>query len=322
MSLTRVAVLRGGPSDEYEVSLRTGNEVLRNLSDDRYRPIDVFISRDGIWHMQGAPRQPEEIVRHADVVFNALHGSYGEDGKVQKILDDHRIPYTGSRSLSSAIAMNKVLTKQEMGKAGIKTPLYSTIRRDQDIEKRALGIFRSLPHPSVVKPADSGSSLGVTIAQDFESLLQGIYHAFEMSDTVIIEEYIKGREATCGVIDGFRGQRIYPLLPVEIIPVSSVFFDYDAKYSGGTKEICPGNFSNDEKRVIQQMAADAHHALGLRHYSRSDFIVHPRRGIYFLEVNTLPGLTAESLFPKSLNAVGSHLPEFLDHVITQAIDQR
>jgi D-alanine-D-alanine ligase len=318
---TRVAVLRGGPSEEYDVSLNTGKEVLSNLP-DTYHPIDIFISKEGEWHIHGIPKKPEEIVPHVDVFFNALHGSYGEDGKVQKILDHHNVPYTGSGALASAIAMNKVLTKRELLKHGVKMPVYTTITLGQDIDKRAFSIFRTMPMPAVVKPADQGSSIGVTIARDFESLLQGIYKALEISDTAIVEEYIQGREATCGVVEDFRGQKTYALLPVEIIPGKSTFFDYDEKYSGTCTELCPGNFSSEEKRIIQNAAAIAHRAIDLRHYSRSDFIVHPKRGVYFLEVNTLPGLTSESLFPKSLKAVGATLPEFLDHVITQTLDRR
>ena len=231
MTRTRVAVLRGGPSGEYDVSLKTGGAVLSNLP-EKYQPIDVFISKEGTWHMHGVRKLPEEVILHTDVVFNALHGSYGEDGKVQKLLDAFQIPYTGSRTLPSAIAMNKVMTKREIWKHGIKTPLYSTIHISHDIPKRALAIFRTLPQPSVVKPSDAGSSLGTTLARSFEEMLQGVYRALEFSDTVIVEEYVSGREATCGVVDGFRGQKLYALFPVEIQPKGSPFFDYEAKYSG------------------------------------------------------------------------------------------
>lgn len=315
---TKVAVLRGGPSPEYEVSLKTGQEVLRHLP-SYYRPLDVFISRDGSWHRDGVARPPEEILRGVDVVWNALHGEYGEDGTVQKLLEDLGVPYSGSGTLSSAMAMNKVMAKREVWKEGIKVPVYSTVHISHDIPLRARAIFRTIPQPSMVKPLDAGSSLGVSVAASFEDLLTGIYKALHFSETAIIEEYITGREATCGVIDNFRGQNVYTLFPVEIRLKGPRFFDYKAKYSGASEEICPGNFSNEEKRLIQHAAARVHQILNLRHYSRSDFIVHPRRGVYFLEVNTLPGLTSESLFPKSLRAAGSDLPEFLDHVISSVL---
>jgi len=168
----------------------------------------------------------------------------------------------------------------------------------------------------------NGSSVGVSIAKSHRELLQGIGNAFEYSSKVLIEEYIRGREATCGVVDNFRGEKIYSLFPVEIIhPKDNPFFDYDAKYSGKTQEICPGNFSQRDKNEIQRIAKEVHSIMGLRDYSRSDFIVSPY-GIYFLEVNTLPGMSKESLLPKSLNAGGISTPSFLDHIVGLALSRK
>lgn len=319
MNKIRVGVLRGGPSNEYEVSLKTGGNVLKSLP-EKYLPIDIFIDRDGIWHVQGVPHKPHEAFEKVDAVVNALHGEYGEDGKVQKILDTFSIPYTGSKTLPSAIGMNKALAKNIFKSHGIKTPFYKVESKSDDIDGLAINLFHTFPMPAVVKPIASGSSVGVSIAYTFQGLKDALSKAFEYSDKALVEEYIKGREATCGVVDKFRGDDFYSLLPIEIIkPEKSDFFDYDAKYCGGSQEICPGNFSQSEKEAIQELAVAAHKVLGLRHYSRSDFIISPRRGIYILEVNTLPGLTSESLLPKSLNAVGCSLPDFLDHLITLAL---
>lgn len=317
---TRVAVLRGGPSSEYEVSLKSGDTVLKNLP-PKYEGIDVFISKDGAWHIHGIERSPAEALKHADVAFIALHGQYGEDGKVQRVLEHIGIPFTGSRAFESAVAMNKHHTKGALKalKDKVKFAAHKLFTRDEVREKGAHEIFRLIPHPSIVKPAAAGSSVGVTVVRTFFDLEQALEKALEHSDSVIIEELIEGREATCGVLDGFRGEKHYALLPVEIIPHrESAFFDYEAKYGGRSQEICPGNFDESAKRAIQEAAQAIHRELGLRHYSRSDFIVHPKRGVYFLEANTLPGLTSESLLPKSIHAVGSSLPEFIDHVITLA----
>ncbi|HEY0908058.1 MAG TPA: D-alanine--D-alanine ligase [Candidatus Paceibacterota bacterium] len=316
----RVAVLRGGPSSEYEVSLKTGDTVLKNLP-PKYEGIDIFISKDGVWHVHGIEKKPADALKHADVAFVALHGQFGEDGKVQRILEHLGIPFTGSQSLPSAIAMNKHLTKgglkRLMGK--VKMAAHKIFTREDVAAKGAHAIFREIPHPSIVKPLSAGSSVGVTVVRDFFTLEKAIAAALEHSDSIIIEEFIEGREATCGVLDHFRGEKQYALLPVEIVPHSaSPFFDYQAKYGGGSLEICPGNFDEATKRALQEASQAVHAELGLRHYSRSDFIVHPKRGVYFLEVNTLPGLTTESLLPKSINAVGSSMSEFLDHVITLA----
>jgi len=311
----KIAVLRGGPSSEYEVSLKTGAEILKNLPDDKYNLFDVCVALDGDWYLKGVKTSPSDVLSQIDVVVNAMHGQYGEDGKIQRLLETFDVPYTGSRSIPSAVAMNKMLTKQEYKKWGVKIPIDIVLKKDSDYS--IAEIFKTFPFPAIVKPVSAGSSLGVGLARTAIELDQAIKNAFEISDKILIEEFIGGREATCGVVDHFRGEDIYALLPVEIRPKSkNSFFDYDAKYSGDSEEVCPGNFSENEKTQMQTLAKKAHQLLGLRHYSRSDFIISPRRGIYLLETNSLPGLTAESLFPKSLEAVGSNLSEFLEHLIS------
>lgn len=315
-SKIRVGVLRGGPSNEYEVSIKTGASVLRNLP-EKYHPQDIFISRNGEWHIDGLVRPPEKILGRVDVVFNALHGEYGEDGRVQKLLHDLGARYTGSDHVSSAIGMNKLLAKKVFAAERLRTPFYIALKRDENSLENLLAVTKTFDLPVVVKPATSGSSVGVALAWDFVTLRKAIDAALAISEIALIEEYIKGREATVGVVDGFRNEKHYPFLPIEIIHTSK-FFDYSAKYGGETEEVSPGNFSRTESEELQRMAVAAHHALGLRHYSRSDFMVSPK-GIYILESNSLPGLTEHSLMPKALHAVGSSLSEFLDHVIRLAM---
>jgi len=315
----RVGVLRGGPSSEYEISLKTGEAVLNHLPRDKYEAVDVFISTDGVWHIHGLPKNPHDALHTLDVVINAMHGEYGEDGKVQAILDHMKVPYTGSQAFASALAMRKDLAKQALKSTGIKTPYWKTVAKEEADTENLSELFRLIPHPSVVKPVGAGSSVGVSIVKTFADLEMALAKAFAVGDVAIIEEYIQGREATCGVIQDFRNEKTYALLPIEIIPASDrPFFDHQAKYEGKSEEVCPGNFEQETKAELQRLAKLVHEHLGLRHYSRSDFIIHPTRGIYFLEVNTLPGLTGESLIPKSLVAVGSSLPEFLDHIVTLA----
>jgi D-alanine-D-alanine ligase len=319
MSKKKVGVLRGGPSSEYEVSLKTGKTVIDNLT-DKYEVLDIFISKEGIWHYQGIPIQPANIFKKVDVIFNALHGAYGEDGTVQKILEQFSVPYTGSTALASAIAMNKVLSKKIFKNNNLKTPLYTVISKENNKPTEILKLFKSFPIPAIVKPVSGGSSVGTTVAKTLAELELAVTEALQYSNQALIEEFIVGREATCGVVDNFREESLYSLLPVEIRkPSDAAFFDYNAKYTGKSEEICPGNFTAEEKKMIQEMSKKAHKNLGLRHYSRSDFIIHPKRGIYILETNTLPGLTPESLLPKSLQAVGCTLPDFLDHLIKLAL---
>lgn len=314
----RAGVLRGGPSPEYDVSLKTGGNILKNLPEE-YEPVDIFISRNGVWHEKGIEKTPENILRRIDVVINGLHGKYGEDGEVQNILDQFKVPYTGSGALSSALCMNKIASKKIYKNNSLKTPAFISIPFEDLTRKAIKEAFYNMVAPFVVKPSAAGSSVGVYIVSSLPELEEAVVAASRYSPAVLIEEYIGGKEATCGVVDGFRGKEIYPLLPIEIRHKKD-FFDYDSKYSeNGAEEICPGNFSSADSREIERMAAEAHKALGLRHYSRSDFIIHPRRGIYILETNSLPGLTEQSLIPKALQAIGSDVKEFLSHILKKTL---
>lgn len=315
-----VGVLRGGPSHEYDVSLKTGASVLSALNRDTYEPRDIFIDKSGQWHLHGMPMAPERALRGVDVAFNALHGHYGEDGTVQRLLDSLGVRYTGSGAYPSATAFNKHRTREAVAALGVKVPHGVVLDADKitNLEATALNLFRSLPHPAIVKPVAGGSSVGVALADSYHGLERALEHAFVHARKVLVEEFIKGREAAVGVVDDFRGERTYVLMPVEIVPpAESPFFDYSAKYSGASLERVPGHFTDQEKSLLAAAARTAHEGLGLAHYSRSDFIVSPR-GVYFLEVNTLPELTEESLLPKALSAVGAPLPHFLDHIISLA----
>lgn len=329
----RVGVLRGGPSGEYEISLKTGKNVIDALQErSDYEIQDIFIDRGGVWHLGGVSRPPERILPHIDVIVNALHGAYGEDGRVQQLLESHKVPYTGSRPLGSALGMNKPLAKKFFRTHGIMTPEHIVIKKENYSPELLRKIDNDYPHLRLVKPASAGSSLGVRVINDLDELGEAVERAFEHSDSVMVEEYIKGREATCGVIESSSGDEVYALHPVEIIDMSQNdlvqdnsakkrVWSYESKYSDNLHElICPGNFTADETRLIQQAAISAHKALSLRHYSRSDFILN-RFGVYILEVNTLPGLTPASLFPKALLFAGLSLGEFLDHIIALAIEK-
>jgi D-alanine-D-alanine ligase len=322
MNKIRVGVIRGGVGSEYEVSLKTGGSVLKNLPEKKYRAFDILITKDGQWNIDGFPTTPAKLSRQVDVVFNALHGEYGEDGKVQKELEQFTIPYTGSGVFASAVAMNKALAKYYFKQAGLKTPECALIKGLEDFEELVYRAFKKFPGPFVVKPISSGSSVGVSVARDFEGLLRSVEEALNYNRIVLIEEYIDGREITCGVIDSIAGGEPYATHPVEIItPESSDFFDYEVKYNGETLEICPANLFPSTTAKIQDLAIRAHKALGMRHYSRSDFIL-SKRGIHILETNSLPGLTKESLLPKALKMAGLEFPEFLDYILTLAIDRK
>jgi D-alanine--D-alanine ligase len=312
MSTIRVGVVRGGPSDKYDLSLKSGAAALTALGHEKfaekYTVRDILVDKDGIWYIAGVPVLPHKAFAYVDVFVNALHGAYGEDGKLQAILDEHGISYTGSQALASAVGINKILSKKVLAQHGIKIPRHIVVE-SANVSKRSLDsairdIFNTFSMPVVVKSVVSGTSAGVSIVKSFAE----IEPAIRRRGSVIVEEYISGTEATVGVIDHFRNQKLYALPTIEI-----------RHEHGLRKEIVPSHFSVEEKALLEQIARDIHATLGLRHYSSTDFIVSPRRGIYALGVDTLPSLAPASLLSQALAAVGSNLPDFLDHIIGLAL---
>lgn len=323
MQKTIVGVVRGGPSQEYEVSLKTGAAVLEHLQKDVYETRDIFIDRSGVWHVRGRPIKPQQVLNQLDTVFVGLHGAYGEDGGLQRLLEHHRVPFTGSGALASSVAMNKHLAKQRLQQAGIRTPVGRVVTLDEINPDFVLELFRTFPHPCVVKPLASGSSFGVAIARSYNEFIDALEIGLRASDTLLLEEYIDGTEATVGVVDNFRNERLYALPEIEIAPHGGQqFFDYQAKYEGKSDEICPGRFPFEGKTELSRQAKLAHEALNLSHYSRSDFMINKRGQVYYLETNTLPGLTPESLLPKAVEAVGCSFPDFLHHLVTQSLERK
>lgn len=318
-----VGVLRGGPSSEYEISLKTGENILKYLPQDIYETVDVFISKQGEWHHKGIPARPEKILRTIDVAFNAMHGEYGEDGTVQQLLETYAIPYTGSRILASQLAIKKPAARKILHTHGLHVPPAEIVKQNDNLLSRAHSIARAFSPPWVVKPAGRGSSIGVSIAQNIYELVPAMANAFNHDNSILIEKYIKGREVACGVLENFRKEKHYAFPVVEIVPPQEKnFFDYECKYNGSTQEICPGRFDLRTTRHIQSVAQIAHEALGCRHYSRTDMIIDKQNTIWVLEVNTLPGLTSKSLLPKSAEAIGCSFPQLLDHIVKLALSKK
>ncbi|MDA1334774.1 MAG: D-alanine--D-alanine ligase [bacterium] len=323
MNIPRVGVLMGGPSSEHDVSLMSGMNVLRALK-GRVEAYPIFITKAGSWLFGDEQRliMPGDACHKVDVMFNALHGEYGEDGKIQRILEHNQMPFTGSGALASAMAMNKEMSQKVLEGVGIKMPKSLVLARD--VAEPRLALAHSAP-PWIIKPRSRGSSLGVTKASNREHLPGAFESALETDSHLIIQEFIPGREVTCGVIEGLDGRIISALTPIEIVPPESAdFFDYKVKYNGKTTEVCPAPFYGAMLAKIQETALKAHEALGLRHYSRTDMIIKPssitRRApeLYVLEVNTLPGLTRESLFPKAAQHRGLEFPDLVMHLIRLA----
>lgn len=306
---TRVALLVGGPSSEHEVSLASGRVVHANLDKDRYDIIPVLVSRKGEW-----PIEPRHLKDMVDVAFIAMHGEYGEDGAVQELLEDIELPYTGSNFMASALAMNKVLAQRLLKSHGILVPDSMVVAPHEvaDIDHASVYL------PAVVKPADKGSSVGVSIVREEEALRGAIDKALSFSKKVMIEKYISGKELTCAVLDdGMSG--VFPLPVTEIIPKGANFFDYNAKYQkGGSDEITPARLSDEDTLRAQATAVRVHEALGASGASRTDMILGEDGGLYVLELNTIPGMTETSLLPQAAIVHGMTLTELFDRIIEAA----
>lgn len=320
MLATRVAVLRGGPSSEYDVSMNTGAGVLTALRTLGYHTSDIIISKSGEWMVEGRVKSPAQALLTTDVAFIALHGTYGEDGTIQQIFERHHIPFTGSNSFPSRVAFDKDTTKRTLQSKGITLPRHIKINHDavNDINTIAHLAHQAFGQDYVLKPTTSGSSHGMIMAKGESELKNALVEMLDQGDDFMIEERIRGVEATVAILEDFRDETLYVLPPIEIIPPDSHdYFAADVKYTGATQEICPGRFSFSEKRKLAEAALLVHTTLGLTQYSRSDFMI--RKGeVYFLEVNTLPGLTSQSLYPKAAEAVGLPFTDLIGHLIKTA----
>ncbi len=312
-----IAVLRGGMSSEYEVSMRTGASVIKSLLDMGYSYKDITITKQGEWLESGIIKKPESVLAGVDVVFIALHGEHGEDGRIQRFLSHHKIPYTGSNALASLTALNKALTKHIITQNNITTPehqVFENVRSNISIRD----LSDNLPDMLVVKPNASGSSVDTKVGVTKAEAVDIINRIKDSYKSIIIEEYIKGREITVGVLENFRGQQHYVLPSIEILPPSNQdFYSYEAKYSGESTYFCPAEFNNLEKKLLHDTAIAIHKILDLKQYSRSDFIMRDGK-LFFLEVNTLPGLTETSLFPKAIESIGANYNQLIEHLISGA----
>jgi D-alanine-D-alanine ligase len=282
MNKLRVAVLMGGNSSEREVSLISGNEVIRNLDKEKYE----------VWGLDvpGELKKLDEI--KPDIAFIALHGEGGEDGQIQGYLEILGIKYTGCGVTASAVGMDKLIFRKLMESEELPMPNLSG------------------QVPCVVKPVNGGSSVGVIIVKKAEELEKAISLAKKYGE-VLVEEYIEGMEVTCGVI----GNEEVVALPVVEIRTKNEFFDYEAKYTPGkSEEICPAEIDEKLTQLVQKLSIEVFKAIGGRGYSRVDFMIRDGQP-YILEINTLPGLTPNSLLPKEAAAAGMSYPQLLDKIV-------
>lgn len=316
----------GGKSPEYEISLISGREVVANLP-KKYTVVPIIISRDGKKWLATSKKEilslpnpldllgttkeivvskkesslvnENEVSGKVDLAFIAMHGPYGEDGKIQGMLDMAGIKYTGSGVTASAIGMDKIMFRKVMKAEGIPVPRIST------------------KFPCFVKPHNQGSSVGASIVRSKKDLEKAIKLAKKYSNQVIIEEYLKGTEVTCAVLGN---EKPIALPVIEIIPLKGEFFDYVSKYTeSGSEEIVPARIPKRLTKKVQSLAIKVHQAIGARGFSRTDFILKNNKDPIILEINTIPGLTPMSLVPKAAKAAGISYSQLLDKIISYAL---
>ncbi len=308
MEKLTIALLSGGISSERQVSLDSGAQVFEALDKSKYEVLRYDPKVDIPRLVNDAP--------DIDAALIIMHGPYGEDGTVQGMLDLLKIPYQGTGVLGSALAMNKLASKQIYEKSGLPVPAYTVVEKDHPFDTDQ--ICRQFGLPLVVKPVVGGSSVGMSIVQTPDFLQEAIDKAFSEDISAIIEAYIGGTEITAGII-GNRRLEALPL--IEIIPNDAhEFFDYEAKYTPGiTQEICPARIDGKLAEIAQGYAKIAHRALFCRGYSRTDLILKGNQ-FFVLETNTIPGMTANSLLPLAARTAGFEFGKLLDRLIELAME--
>ncbi|HLN19001.1 MAG TPA: D-alanine--D-alanine ligase family protein [Patescibacteria group bacterium] len=351
MAKLNLAVIFGGKSGEHEVSLKSASQVMTALNPEKYNIIPIAITKGGNWlvgekgkqymaenlslaQQEGGVslEQSQKLVEVAennnfnfaqgsagakiDLVLPIAHGQYVEDGKLQGMLDMLSVPYVFSGTLASALAMNKHKAKLMAKSVGVKIAKEVMVTKGK--KYNADKIIAKLNLPIVIKPVELGSSVGINIAKTKEELETGIQKALEYGSEVLLEQFIKGRELTVAVF-GNKSPKAFPI--TEIIPKISGFYDYSAKYQdGGSEHVCPAKVPENIFKKAQKSAVKIFKAIGCVDLARADFIWSESDGkLFFLEINTIPGMTATSLAPEAAKAAGMEFSDFLDKLIGEAL---
>lgn len=315
MSKLRVAVLYGGRSGEHDISLRSAEAVIAALSPDKYEVSRYFISLEGRWEpgpILPVPGAHPDI----DVVFPVLHGTFGEDGTIQGLLELADLPYVGANVLSSAVSMDKDIMKRVCRDKGLPVVDYLVLSRD---EMDAAAVAVRLPFPLFVKPANLGSSVGISKAHDMAELEAALQLAAEFDRKIIVERGVEGREFECAVLGN---ENPAASVPCEILP-SKEFYDYEDKYLLNLAKVeLPAKLSDEDTAEMRRLAVACYEAVGCEGMGRVDFLRETSTGQIFInEINTIPGFTSISMFPKMWEYTGIPYRDLLDRLIELALER-
>jgi D-alanine-D-alanine ligase len=308
----RICLLFGGCGQEREISISSAREVYKALNKDKYE-VCRYDARDDLLKFIN-----DAFAKKFDLAFPILHGPFGEDGRWQGMLDILGVPYVFSKTLASALAMDKHKSKIIARHSGL--PILADLVLKVDDDYQLSEIINLLSLPIVIKPNSLGSSLGMTIAKSQKELAAGIKKGFQCESIIILEKFIEGRELTVAVL-GNNPPQALPV--VEIIPKISQWFDYQAKYEvGGSEEICPAKISDKIRKKIQALSIKIFKAIGCQDLARVDFIWQKKDNkLYFLEINTIPGMTETSLVPRAARVAGMEFSQFLDELIEASLEK-
>jgi D-alanine-D-alanine ligase len=310
----RVAVIYGGRSGEHEVSIRSARAVIEAMDPAKYKVAEYFISKEGKWSPQPIP--PEPGAQGIDVVFPILHGTFGEDGTVQGLLELADLPYVGAGVLASSVCMDKEMTKRVCAERMLPVVDYATIlRENQDISEAC----RALPFPMFVKPANLGSSVGISKVRNADELKAAVALAAQYDRKIIVERAIVGRELECSVLGN---ENPVASLPSEILP-SREFYDYDDKYLLDRAQTqVPADLPPETTEELRRLAVAGYRAVECEGMGRVDFLLESATGqLYINEINTIPGFTSISMYPKMWEHSGIPFPALVDRLIELALER-
>ena len=329
--MKKVGIIYGGMSTEHEVSIKSAKSVIENLDKEKYEIHPIYINQEGVWHKK--TEKIENIVKYLqtlDVIFPVLHGKYGEDGTIQGMLEMLKIQYVGCNVLASSVGMDKVYTKVIFEKAGIPQAPYIYIQKkdnryriiNESFEEEEIEIekiMQILKFPMFVKPSNSGSSVGVKKANNLEELEEAIKNAGKYDTKILVEQGIDGKEVECAILDCREKGKIFASTVGEIIPAEE-FYSFDAKYNmPKSQTLIPAQIENSQIEKIRNLAIKAFKAIDGKGLSRVDFFIENKTNkIYINEINTMPGFTQISMYPKLFEAVGINYSELLDILIENA----
>lgn len=314
MTKLNVAVLYGGRSGEHEISIRSAQSVLRALNRDRYNVAEIFITKEGRWQPRAICPEPGANPG-IDVVFPVLHGTFGEDGTVQGLLELAELPYVGAGVLASAVSMDKAMTKRLCKEAGLPVVEYLVLEGQEEAGRLAL----PFPFPVFVKPANLGSSVGISKAKNQEEFRAALETSFRYDRKVVVERGITGREFECSVLGGSPPAAA---APCEVLP-SREFYDYEDKYLLDKAVIeLPAKLSAERTAEMKRLAVKCFEAVGCEGMGRVDFLMETATGrLYVNEINTIPGFTSISMYPKMWEYSGIPYSALLDRLIALALDR-